>query len=331
MEKRIKFLKGEQKKFLVSVQNNCGLNVDGLAEIAQITPRSFRDWKREKLCMTVKSAEKFSTLYKVSLPEDIEVMKTRWFEYKRQIAKKGGISTLKKYGSIGTPEGRSKGGKNAIRILMEKGIVPPRKVYKNPPKDELFAEFIGILLGDGGITNGQVVVTLNSEADKNYVDFVVETENKLFGEKPKTFQRKNCKATAIYFNGIDLVSFLVKCGMKIGNKVKQQVDVPDWIKKVQIFRVACLRGLMDTDGGVFVHKYKVNGKLYQYKKICFTNRSVPLLIFIKGVLEQLGFTPKIITKVENKKVWLYNSEEVNRYLKVVGSHNTRLLRYNKIL
>lgn len=327
MENRVKFLNGEQNRFLLEVQKKSELKLDELAKIAGVTPRSYRNWKREDLCMTVKSAEKFSTFYQISLPEEIEVMRTRWFEYKRQIAQKGGISTLKKYGSIGTPESRSKGGKNAIRILMEKGIVPPRKVYKNPSKDELFAEFIGILLGDGGITNGQVIVTLNSEADKNYIDFVVETENKLFGEKPKTFKRKNRRAIAIYFNGIDLVNFLVRCGMKIGNKVKQQVDVPDWIKKVKIFRIACLKGLMDTDGGVFIHKYKVNGKLYQYKKICFTNRSVPLLIFVKDVLEELGFTPKMITKVENKKVWLYNSEEVKQYLKVVGSSNKRLSMY----
>lgn len=331
MKKRIKFLKGKQRGFLLDVQNKSGLSTDELAKIAGIVPRSFRDWKREKLCMTVSAAEKFISRFNVDLPENIKIMQLRWIEFKREISKKGGISTFKKYGGPGTLEGRIKGGKKAIRILREKGIVPPIKVFKQPQKNELFAEFIGILLGDGGITKEQVVITLNSEMDKDYVDFVMDVENRLFGEKPKSFFRKNCKAIAIYLNGVGLVNLLIGCGMKIGNKVKQQVDVPDWIKKTQIFRIACLRGLMDTDGGVFIHKYKVNGKLYQYKKICFTNRSVPLLIFVKGVLEELGFTPKIITKVENKKVWLYNSEEVRQYLKVVGSSNKRLsLYYNDL-
>jgi intein/homing endonuclease len=131
----------------------------------------------------------------------------------------------------------------------------------------------------------------------------------------------------IYLNGINLVNYLVKIGLRVGNKVKQQVDVPDWIKKSKEFRIACVRGLMDTDGGVFLHKYKVNGKVYAYKKICFTNRSVPLLIFVNDVLKEIGLTPKMITKVENKKVWLYNKQEVEQYLNLVGSHNSRLLKY----
>jgi len=88
---------------------------------------------------------------------------------------------------------------------------------------------------------------------------------------------------------------------------------------------------MDTDGGIFIHKYKVNKKQYSYKKICFTNRSLPLLIFVKETLEELGFTPKLITKVENKKVWLYNEQEVKNYMRIVGSHNERLLRQLAIL
>lgn len=89
-----------------------------------------------------------------------------------------------------------------------------------------------------------------------------------------------------------------------------------------------MRGLMDTDGGVFLHRYKVNGKGYAYKKISFSNRSVPLLFFVANTLHELGFTPKIIDKIENKKVWLYNEQEVKRYLQIVGTHNARLLKYN---
>jgi hypothetical protein len=46
-------------------------------------------------------------------------------------------------------------------------------------------------------------------------------------------------------------------------------------------------------------------------------------------LQTLGFTPKIIDKVENKKVWLYNAMEVEQYLKVVGTNNPRLLKYQE--
>ena len=112
--------------------------------------------------------------------------------------------------------------------------------------------------------------------------------------------------------------------MIVGNKVKQQVDVPDWIKGESEYKIACLRGLMDTDGGVFIHRYKVNGKEYSYRKICFTSHSIPLLRFVYDTLNELGFTAKIINKVANKDVWLYNTHEVDRYLELVKSSNQRL-------
>ncbi|MCX6704929.1 MAG: LAGLIDADG family homing endonuclease, partial [Candidatus Woesebacteria bacterium] len=105
------------------------------------------------------------------------------------------------------------------------------------------------------------------------------------------------------------------------------VGVPDWIQQKNEYRIACLRGLMDTDGGVFIHKYKVNNKYYSYRKICFTNRSVPLLRFVYDTLKELGLTAKIVDKVENKKVWLYNTHEVASYLAIVKSSNWRLNRY----
>lgn len=328
MENRIKFLPGQQKIFLQSVQTKSHLHSDKLAKLAGIVPRSYRDWKREKMNITLRAGLLFQKRFGILLPEDPEVMALRWKNFKKSLSRKGGIACYRKHGSPGTVEGRKKGGAKALSILRAKGIIPERKKYNLPSKfDEELAEFVGILLGDGGITIGQTVITLNSEADKDYVLYVNELENKLFNTIPKNLKRNDSKAIVIYLNGINLVDYLIKIGLKVGNKVKQQVDVPDWIKKSKEFRIACVRGLMDTDGGVFLHKYKVNGKVYAYKKICFTNRSVPLLIFVNDVLKEIGLTPKLITKVENKKVWLYNKQEVEQYLDLVGSHNSRLLKY----
>ena len=83
---------------------------------------------------------------------------------------------------------------------------------------------------------------------------------------------------------------------------------------------------MDIDGGVFIHKYIVIGKRHRFNEISFSNRSISLLMLVVETLSQLGFDSKIIDKVENKKVWLYNQNEVNRYLNIVGSYNLRLLK-----
>lgn len=330
MEKRIKFSDGEQRRFLIKIQDISGLNIDGLAKIAHVTPRSFRDWKREKLNMTLNAALEFSSKYEIKLPEPIDDLEVRWTKYKGEIGKRGGIISFEKYGNPSTMEGMRKGGAKTLSILRQKGIIPQVKIYDLPKNySEELAEFVGILLGDGSVQKSQLQITLNSKKDEAYSRYVSNLGRTLFGELPKVTFRKKQNAISIIYNGEFLINYLIKIGLYVGNKVKLQVDVPDWIKLSKKYRIVCLRGLVDTDGGVFIHKYKVNGKLYKYRKICFSNRSLPLLYFVRDVLSELGFSPKVRPKVANEKVWLYNEQEVDKYREKVGSCNERLLKqYN---
>lgn len=324
---RLKFTLGQQKKFLSEVSNKSALSTIELAKIANIHPRSFRDWKREKLTMTLAAAEKFMELFNIALPEDKRTMIQRWQQAKEKANRVGGLAHFRKHGSPGTLEGRRKGGIKAIANLRRNGFIPYVKKYRLPIGfSEQLAEYVGIMLGDGCITPGQCNITLNSVADREYVYFVSQFEKKLFGEAPKLYKRKDSKAIVLYYNSRFMIRYLLSIGLKIGNKVSQQVDVPNWIKNYPLYRITCVRGLMDTDGGIFLHRYKVNGKEYVYRKICFTNRSIPLLIFVKETLEELGFTPKMISNVANKQVWLYNNTEVMDYLKKVGTSSPRLLK-----
>lgn len=169
----------------------------------------------------------------------------------------------------------------------------------------------------------QATITLNTEADKEYVHYVSRLGNTLFGQKPSISNRKDCKATNLRYSGIKLIEFLLKVGLKRGDKVKQQVDVPDWIKSSIKYKVACLRGLMDTDGCISrcTHKYKT--KSYTYYNPCFANRSKPLLDFVTNTLEELKLHPS----VAGERIWLYNKTSVKDYFKIVGSSNFRLLKF----
>ena len=75
---RIKFLPGKQREFLEKVYRASGLNTDKLAEFVKVHPRSFRDWKREKLTMTLFALELFCEMFKISLPERKESLILRW-------------------------------------------------------------------------------------------------------------------------------------------------------------------------------------------------------------------------------------------------------------
>lgn len=138
--------------------------------------------------------------------------------------------------------------------------------------------------------------------------------------------RKSENVLIIESGGKEFIQYLRSIGLTARNKVKEQIGVPQWITSNANFCVSCLRGLVDTDGGVFTHIYTVNGKEYRYKKLCFTNRSVPLLHFVFNTLKEHGYTPKIIEHIENKRVWLYNQQEVASYLTKIKSSNQRLLR-----
>lgn len=327
---RLQFAQGEQKKFIEQVYKMSNLTTKELAALASVHTRSFTDWKREKLRMSASAAEIYCRQFNLQLPEKKDLLINRWKNAQKAAARIGGTNRYKLYGNFATHEGRRKGGQKAIRILREKGMIPVMKQYVFPPACEELAEFCGILLGDGGITKEQCFITLNREADHEYIQFVSLLAENLFKEKPKVYQHKHDKAVVLYYNGISFIQFLISIGLKTGNKVRQQVGVPDWILSSPTYKKACLRGLMDTDGGVFLHKYVVNNKTYYYKKINFTNRSMPLLQFAMNTLIELEFTPKIIDKVENKKVWLYNGQEVERYLTVIGTHNPRLLKNQQL-
>lgn len=332
MEKHLKFKKGQQTLFLKSVALKSSLTIDGLALIVGTSPRNFRDWKAEKNCMAKSAAEKLGKQFGVDLPEKIEILENRWTKYKSEKARIGGFAFKNIYGNPATPEGRIKGGKKAMSILRKRGMVPLAIKFKHPKYSERLSEFVGIMLGDGGITPSQIQITLNSVTDKEYLHFVVALCSNLFGIYPKVFKKKDCNANVVYYNGVKLIEILKDLGLKTGNKVKQQVGVPDWIKSNKKYSIACLRGLMDTDGGIFTHKYKVNGKIYEYNKVCFTNSSIPLLGFVYKTLIRVGLNPKPIEskKIVNKKVWLYNSNEAKEYLESVGSSNQRLLKFKNL-
>ncbi len=331
MENRYKIPPEVQKNYLKRVEEISGLSGDKLANLFGVVGRSYRDWRRGKYSLTEKAVNVIEEKYSIRFSYSKAIALKSWKESKLAAAKKGGMTTLVRYGSPGTSEGRSKGGKHAMAILRARGIVPPAKPFYFPKRiSSELAEFIGILLGDGHIGKEQWSITVNSIVDKKYAEYIFGLTKKLFGFEPAFYKRKKMNAIVISGSGIKSIEYFHKLGLKTGNKVKLQVDVPEWIKLEKNYRIAALRGLMDTDGGVFLHRYSVNGKEYIYKKICFSNRSVPLLYFVSNVLNELKLTPKIIDKVENKKVWLYNAKEVESYLRLVGTHNSRLLKHQNI-
>ncbi len=241
-------------------------------------------------------------------------------------SKLGGLRCVALHGNPGTPEGRSKGGKSTIRLFHNNpelakllGFVIRKKI-SYPSRSLELAELIGIILGDGGVRSRlQLTVTFNYQTDLKHAEYICGIIRNLFSIDSSIKKRKNNNGADIIVSSSNVIDFLLKQGIIIGNKVKNQVDVPAWVQARLEYRRACLRGLVDTDGGVYVHSYKSAGKTYRYLKLGFTNCSKPLLNFVFETLSLL----KIKAYLNGNHVVIPSKDGVKKYFGDVYSNNPK--------
>lgn len=316
---RLSFKTGELRNFINEVLLKLGLNSEELANLVGVSGRTIRDWRREKFYPQKNAILKLGELSKVNIPEH-RILPQYWNIV--EAARLGGKRTYELYGLLGTRESRVKGGvmswykREKDPDLLKKYT----NTFSKPGESSDFAEFIGIMLGDGGLTTHQCTIYLSSETDQEYAKYVKALIKNLFGLTPSIYKHKKWKMLKVSISGVNLVKYLVSRGLYVGNKVHLQVGVPGWIWTKPEYIKVCIRGLIDTDGCFVLHKYKVNGKEYCYPKICFSNRSEPLLSFVFQGLRQLGFNPK---RTYEHDVWLHNQNEVRLYLQEIGTNNLK--------
>ncbi|MDD4894733.1 MAG: LAGLIDADG family homing endonuclease [Candidatus Omnitrophica bacterium] len=238
----------------------------------------------------------------------------------------GGLRRIELYGNPGTPEGRNEGGKKTIAMFHNNPSLAKRmgfilrKEIEYPKESSELAEFIGIMLGDGGLSgNHQITISFNNKTDYEYAAYICKTIKRLFSVNCHIHKRRKSNGADIVLNSSNLVDFLISRGLKAGNKVENQVGVPRWVRKHPLYETACMRGLIDTDGGLYYHKYSVKGKVYTYLKLGFGNRSKPLLQFVFKVLKRLGY--KVSLGGDNLSI--SSGLEVKRYFAEIGSSNPK--------
>jgi hypothetical protein len=216
--------------------------------------------------------------------------------------------------------GKVKGGKNSVGNTKE----------VNFPKDsEELAEFYGIMLGDGNSnrTKGykvgvyQIRIVGDCRFDRKYLlEFVKPLVEKLFHVAVHVHKSKQSNALNLTASGRKLIDFLELKGFKPGDKIRNQLNIPDWIKTNKIYLRACLRGLYDTDGTAY---RLTNQNSYQIE---FTNLNMTLLNDVRNSLIFLGVNPSKIMR--NKDIVITRKSELRKFLNDVGFHNFKHL--NKV-
>lgn len=321
---RVLFPKGKQREFLIRNRIKLSESKIDMAKICNVHSRTLFDWEREKFNMSYESAVKLADVTGILIPKTANTLPEFWNV--SSAARLGAFARLKLYGNPGTYEGRSKGGKKTIRLFhrdkdaARKAGFIIRKEIKYPVRCVKLAELIGIILGDGGMSgNHQLTISFNSKTDKEYSVFLGKILRKLFSIDHHIHPRKGCNGADIVVNSSNLIDFLLKQGLVTGNKVKNQVDIPDWIDDKPEYQKACLRGLIDTDGSFYCHRYNSNGKNYKYLKLCFASRSKPLLNSVLRILRKFNFDAYL----HGDQVFIYSMLGIKKYFEEIGSHNPK--------
>jgi len=278
--------------------------------------------------MSYEALLKLCRISNISIPKITKILPEYWSA--KKAARLGAIERNNLYGNPGTPEGRSKGGSTTVRKFREDPEFAKMLGFKLrtpmnlPGYSSELAEFIGIMLGDGYIKSNktQAGIAFNVETDYKHAIYIQGLIRRLFDLNSSIIYDKSDKGATVLISSRNLIDFLISIGLKTGDKVVNQVDIPDWVMHKKDYKVSCLRGLMDTDGSCYPYQHKVAGKIYSNFAICFTNHSLPLLKSAYRILKTSGFSPVMS---RDNRIYLHKIEEIDTYFRKISSNNPKHL------
>jgi len=188
-----------------------------------------------------------------------------------------------------------------------------------PELDENLSEFIGILLGDGHLSKkGHGIIITGGKADGDYITkYVPKLMKNLFRKTPKTYflNERGTIIQTLFYSKLVCEYLAKEYTIPIGKK--HEINIPQQVLENEFFLMSCLRGLVDTDGGVYRH----NKKSIQ---VCFYNSSKSLLAGVNDGFVKVGLKPHYYwNKRRERGVVSICGSDVNKYFKKIGSNNPK--------
>ncbi len=286
VDERVKFPKGLQRKLLESIKDEHNLTWKEFAARLGISEGMLSiDWRLER-CTLPKSRMKL--LAKMSEKPAV-----------RRIIDMGKI--------LPRCWGQTKGAIKACKTMnIDRVLTITQGIEKTPS----FAELVGIILGDGHLHEKGMEITLNIYKEVGYAAHVAELIKTLFGKEPRI--RHTHSTIRVILNSKLVVKALKEIGLKTGRK-GDHTRIPElfWTDKTLLSR--CVRGLIDTDGGI--HKKERFGKRHIIE---FKNMSQPLLDDVRNALALLGFQ---VSLGGPHAIRVQHQSEIKKYLLNIGTSN----------
>lgn len=290
---RLKFKNSKQKELICNFKNRNNFTWKEFANFIDVKPGALKGWYYERnlipkeIYLKIDSKRKFKK-------EIIEELNDNW--------------------------GKIKGAKKSQGSL---------KIIKEPRKSEELAELIGIILGDGNIhrfikgrkvRSYMVWIAGDKRYDYDYLTkYVKKLIEDLFNIKAKIEERKS-NEILIIVHSKQVVDYLIKLGLKAGDKIRNNISIPKWIFKNKKYLKACIRGLIDTDGCIYTLKPNYPN-LYQ---LSFKNYNYKLLEDTRKAFIELGYPISRISS--NIQIYLSQQKYIRKFYKEIGFSNDKHLK-----
>jgi intein/homing endonuclease len=316
----------ERMRYFSTLKEKASLSSKELCLKLKVDRRLFNSYCSGEFTIPLKLCQKIQKEFGIEIPRKAQIKPLFW--HTRDAGKKGAIISYTRHGNPGTAEGRRIGGLNSLKssklknsnFIFKKKIVEPEQSFE-------FAELIGALIGDGGISSYQVKVTLGLKTDRMYADHIKFLFESLFRVIPKIYIQEAKSTVEVVVSSRALVEYLTKLGLPLGDKIRQEIDIPFWIKNKQIFLRPCLRGIFDTDGCISEDRHNYKNSKYASPNISFKSASEELRKTIYKALKIEGFNP---TLSSYRAVMLRKREEVVKFFRIIGSSNSKhIQRFNQ--
>ncbi len=313
-ERRVKFPKGEQRKLILELVLKEG-SLKSVSERLGVPYSTMKNYACEDRLLP---ESLFDTLLN-SLSKDRRDLDIHYLEgnWGRILGGKKGMITLESKYPHKIKQWRALARLNSRATNMKK--------IKIPELNEKLAEFIGAYIGDGTLTNYFIRISGDYRYDLSYFNYLKSLVLDLFGIDAKVFKdNRNVNTGYFLVSSKQLCSFLNShFGLKYGDKLRNNTLIPSSIMSKRDLSLACLRGLVDTDG--CISRRGRNGSQFT---VTFFSKNPDLVNQIKMITEKdLLFT---FTSKDGYTIGTNKSECILKYFNMVGSSNLRhIVRFNE--
>lgn len=182
-------------------------------------------------------------------------------------------------------------------------------------KNKILSYIVGLALGDGNLSNPNGrAVRLRITCDTKYPELIQKICSSIQKILPNNKVSIIKRATTFCDVSCYSNSWEKLLGWKAlgGSKYKQNVTIPKWIKENRKYSIECLRGLLETDGSIYLDR--------GYKMINFVTIIKILAQDTIDIINRLGYKAKMYELSSKTKI-RYNirlSKDVESFIQEIG-------------